>query len=266
MIVDPEHDTWSFDPELEPPPRKARLTTAAQVSRFVAVAVWLAATLGVFMLALRDMGQLKQLIAGGRQTQATVMGKYTGDFGSYSCYVWYEFPFGRYRFPDSIPVSLDEYEATRIPSPLTVTFLPADPTIHRVGVVDQVRMNQELSQWEWAIGLTSTFFAMYWAFVERRYRWRIFLLRHGIAVPATVTSTEARRISKSSYWVLYTYSIQGRPFFQQAAVNAMFFNSLFVGCQITILYHPANPRASLPYRTITEAFLLEPKAEDAATQ
>src|SRR6185437_13971383 len=106
---------------------------------------------------------------------------------------------------DSADVSHGEYDQTRDGGPLTVTYLPGNPQIHRAGVVNKSGFDATLA--EWSVGGSLAFLTLgglllRTEMVARRSR---RLLQNGQAVMGIVTERK-EKTSQGKYGPMTTYT------------------------------------------------------------
>ena len=258
MTVYPDSNAWTLEPELDQPvPRAARLTPMAQFSRIFAIVLWIGITITIFAFAMRDINDLKALLVNGRETNALVSDKYITYGKSKHYHLTYRYDSDGQSYSDDTLVNQQKYDSAYNGSELLITYLPSHPTTDRAGVVDEARLNLQLRKWVTAIGVASLLLAGFCVLIQKRYQSRLLLLQFGVPVAGVVTASESRRVSKNTmaFYLTYTYKVDGEELSRQVSVPGSFYDSVFPGVEITILYQPNNPQDSVPYRTITDVVL-----------
>ena len=106
---------------------------------------------GLFLLFLwlgyRDVITLRDLQARGRTTYARIMDKriYSGKSTSY--YLYYTFMAEETIIQGRASVARSRFYALRVGGPLLVTYLPANPSVNRAGIVDAARIHRAQMGW-----------------------------------------------------------------------------------------------------------------------
>lgn len=196
----------TVEPELRGrTPRPARFTVGAQAARASLLALMFLGVGLVGWCAAQDVGDLAALRAEGRTTTAVVMGKHKTHGKTTSYYLDYGFLGNLVWVNDDEEVSSSEYDRAQMDAPLLVTFLPAHPQTHRVGVVGNARIARQRTSW--TVGGLATFavLGMLVVFTERQYRNHLYLLRDGIPVTGTVMDQHVVRGKSTTYYVRYQF-------------------------------------------------------------
>ena len=101
----------------------------------------------ILWLGYRDISTLEELQAQGRTTYALITDKRISSGKSTSYYLYYTFQAEEAAIQSRASVSRSQYDASRLGGPLLVTYLPANPSVNRAGIVDAARIRR--AQWGW---------------------------------------------------------------------------------------------------------------------
>ena len=256
MYTDPQQNK-ALEPELDQPaPRPARYTTFTQVARAIGLGGWLFMTVLLFTLAVRDIGDLRGLLATGKMMNAVIYDKYTRSGKHTSYHLQYQYTLDRVPYTGDESVSSNVYYNTPIGARLPITFLPENPAIHRVGQVTKERVDTSARNWIVGIGIACTLLALFLAYIETTSKKQLTMLQYGIATLGTVTGKDARRSGKSTvYSVAYSFHADGSPVWKSMAVPYDVYEGLYPGMYFTVLYMPGNPKDNMPYKAIRSATL-----------
>jgi len=252
MYTDSNQHT--LEPELtRPAPRNARFTSMTQFTRGLMLTIWIGLTIGLFYGAYQDIDRLHRLLTSGKTMYATVVDKYVHHGKSTSYHITYQYAVdGRY-YGNSDTVPSDYYYQAQIGSTLLITYLPQDPSIDRIGIVDQPLIQTHTQNWVIGIGLACTIVGIIVAIIEGGYKKRLFLMTWGTPALGRVTSKDQQSNGKTTtYKVSYAFTADGQPMWNTVSVQSRFYDSVYPGTYITVLHAPGNPKDSLPYRAITE--------------
>lgn len=250
-------DQRLLEPELvDPGPRRVRFTWQTQACRYgllnLAILILLFAQWRV-SVNLRELGELA---AQGRMIQGRVTQLRESHGKSTSYYVCYEFqPISGGDFlEDRISVSHTEYRNTSVGDPISVTFLPARPEEHRVGVVNQARIENTRSNATMGLLIGGLVAAGILGGLEYYFRSRLALLRDGIGTVGQVVDHKVIRSKSTTYKLVYRYWLpDGDLIYGEATVPRTVFDRFADTAPLTVLYSPRYPRSGIPYATLTEA-------------
>lgn len=244
-----------------PAPRNFRFTTMTQFSRGLGLTTWIVITVALFYCASRHITMLDGLLTTGKVTNATVDGRWIDSDKSTSYHLRYEYRVDGAYYEDKETVSRNEYEDTDIGSRIVITYLPSDPAVDRPGRVTLDLIQSIKQNWVIGIGAFCTLYGIGFALGENYYKKRLVLAQYGAPARARVTSKDHRSNGKSTtYTVSYSFTADGKPIWQTKSVPLTFFQRVNTGDDITVLYMPANPMDSVPYRAITEVEVSPPIA------
>ena len=255
----PEHS--DFENELlVNVPRSAQFTTSTQLTRLCLLTLLVFAVGLLWWLAGRDLGVLNALKTQGRMTLAHVDDKHIVHGKSDSYYLDYLFKINKTWVYGNESVDQDDYTAASLGDALPVTFLPSDPQIYRLGAITQPRIDAQQNRWRWGELVAFLVFGLLLDCMEVIFRQHLALLRNGVAVAGIVTdrSTDA---SKKVFSVTYLFTADGRfatattSYSKKVDCTQPFYEQAELGQALMILYHPANPSQSIPYRMLTDVTL-----------
>ena len=261
MSLPQQSGQTAVEPELQGrTPRAVRDTRGTQKTRFWLWLLFLGVMVPLIMAARNDLGQMRTLLTHGRTATASVIDHHV-TYGKHETYTLdYIFEAEGDVISDSADVSHWEYQQTTDGGPLTITYLPGNPKIHRVGTVN--RRGFDVSVAGWVVGGTLAFLLLggLLARMETFYRRARHLLRDGRAVGGVVTERKAKT-AQGKYGPLTTYTLCYR--FQtpsgeragQDTVPQSLYNQCPSGTALTVLYDAANPARSRLYQTLTEVRL-----------
>lgn len=243
--------------------RAAKFTASTQASRLFLLLLLVFAVGLLGYLADRDLGDLSALKAHGRTTYAHVADKHITHGKSDTYYLDYTFDGDGTWVDGDKSVGRDEYEDTRPGEPIEVTFLPSRPETHRLGTVTQARIQKRQGGWLWGGLAAFAFFGLLLAGVEATFRRHLTLLRDGSVAAGTVTDRSTSPISSSqkAFFVTYQFTAEGRfavasrSYSKKVTCSQRFYEQAELGQVLTILYHPAHPSQSIPYRMLTDVTL-----------
>ena len=241
-------------------PRAVQFTASTEAARlFLFLSVVLVAySLG--WLHVRDISTLNALKAHGRTTLARVIGKHSTQGKSISYSLEYDFIVGSDWVYGDENVSEDVYAETRNGAALPVTFLPSHPETYERGTVTQERIQARQSAWLWGETWAFAFFGLLLLGMEATLRRHLLLLRGGTAVAGTVTD-RSMDPARKEFSVTYEFTVDGRfaverrSHSKKVICNRSFHELMETGRALTVLYNPARPSQSIPYRMLTDVTL-----------
>ena len=242
-------------------PRSAKYTTSTQALRLFLLVLLVFAVGLICRLADRDLGDLNALNAHGRTTLARVEDKHVTHGKSDSYSLDYDFQVNGVWVYGNESVDQDEYAAFSPGDTLPVTFLPSYPETYRLGEITPSRIEAQQGKWRW--GELAALFSLGLILIcaEITFRQHLILLRDGVVTSGTVTDRSANA-SKRVFSVTYDFTVDGRfaapsrSYSKKVACTQPFYEQAELGQALTILYRPANPSQSIPYRTLTDVILL----------
>jgi len=241
-------------------PRPARFTTSTQAARLFLLSLLVCVVGLLWHLADLDLGDMNALKARGHTTLARVVGKHITHSKSDTYYLDYTFDGDGIWVDGKESVGKDEYEDTQYGEPIQVTFLPSLPQTHRLGAMTRERIQAQQSRWLWGQFGAFVFFGLMLVAAEANFRQHLSLLRDGLAVAGTVTD---RSISPSqkAFFVTYQFAVDGRfavesrSHSRKVTCTQSFYGQTELGQVLTVLYDPARPSRSIPYRMLTDVAL-----------
>ncbi len=254
----------SVPDELPPEvPRPAKFTASTQVSRLFLLALLLFAVGLLWWLADRDLGNMAALKARGHTTLAHVVGKHITQGKSTSYYLDYTFDGDGIWVDGEESVGEDEYTDAQNGEPIQVTFLPSHPETYRLGAVTQARIMARQGRWLWGGLAASAVLGLLLACAEANFRQHLALLRDGSVAAGTVTDRSIKPISSSqkAFYVTYQFTAEGRfavanrSYLKKVTCTQRFYEQTELGQLLTILYDPARPSQSIPYRMLRDVTL-----------
>ena len=236
-------------------PRAARFTTSTQVSRLslLLFIVCVACLLG--WSHDRDLGRMNALKAQGRASLAHVVGKYTSQGKSTSYYLEYDFKKanGAWQYGEK-SVSENEYAGSRPGEAAMVTYLPSQPETFVFGAMTPTRIQARQDAWLWGEGAAFAFFSVWLIGMEATFRRHLSLLRDGTVTLGVVTD-RGMRSPQGPPQVTYQFLADSKPYSEKIGTTYRFYEQVEQGKTLTVLYDPARPSHSIPYRVLTDVAL-----------
>lgn len=209
----------------------------------------------MYFLSSRDIAEVRELAARGRQTKAHVTLKYVRSGKSTSYHVRYRFTAEGQRFADRFKVNAKRYKAIQPGDALTVTYLPQTPEVHQPGIVDASRIANSVQAWTLGWFLTGLVTAaalggFEWYLAEQKR-----LLEHGIAVEGVVLERSSQQTQHTIYTLKYSFllpsSLYGcREKEGEVSVDKDTYDAHPPGTPMTILYLPDDTTRHAPYRLV----------------
>lgn len=240
-------------------PRPVKYRTSTQAIRLFLLILLVFAVGFLCWLADRDLGDLNDLNAHGRTTLARVEDKHVTHGKSDSYSLDYDFHENGVWVYGSKFVDQDEYAAFSPGDTLPVTFLPSRPETYRLDEITPARIEAQQERWLWGELAVFFSFGLILVCVEAMFRQHLALLRDGsITVGVITRSADA---SKKEFSVTYKFTVDGKfstattSYSKKVACTQPFYEQIELGQALTILYLPANPSQSIPYRMLTDVTL-----------
>lgn len=246
----------SVPDELPPEvPRPAKFTASTQVSRLFLLALLLFAVGLLWWLADRDLGNMAVLKARGHTTLAHVVGKHITQGKSTSYYLDYTFDGDGIWVDGEESVGEDEYTDAQNGEPIQVTFLPSRPQTYDLGTMTQERIQARQSVWLWGEFGAFVFFGLLLIGTEVTFQRHLSLLRDGSVATGTVTDLRSPGAPQGLFHVAYQFKADGTLYSERVLCPQRFHEQTDLGQTLTILYDPAHPSRSIPYRMLTDVAL-----------
>ncbi len=198
---------YQVEPELRTSVRQAFWTSEARTLRKVVWGLVLAILLIGGFFAYRDLSGLYALLRQGKTVAARVTGKQEIHGKSTTYQLDYYFDGGGERVYDTAHVSQFLYESTPVGDALQVTYLPSNPSVHRLGDIDASRVTKHEINWGVGIGGIAGFFALLMMAAEYSYRQQMRLAVSGVPVVGKIVSCEPPTPGSkiTTYTVKYTF-------------------------------------------------------------
>ncbi len=235
-------------------PRSARFTTAAQVSRLFLLLFVAAVAVLLGWLQNRDLSRLKALKVQGHTTLARVVGKHTSVGKSTSYYLEYTFDGDGIWVNGAENVGEDEYTDAQPNETIQVTFLPSYPQIYELGTMTEERIEARQDVWLWGEFAASAFLGLLLFGTEATRRRHLSLLCGG-SVASGIVTDHSTGPSQGVFHVTYQFTADGRLYSEKVSSTQRFHQQAELGQVLTVLYDPARPSHSIPYRMLTDVFL-----------
>lgn len=233
-------------------PRAARFTARTHASRLLLLLFIAGVACLLGWLHDRDLRRMNALKVQGRASLAHVVGKHTHDGKSTSYYLEYAFKAnGAWQYGER-SVSEDEYAGSRPGGAALVTFLPSQPETFVFGTMTPARIQAWQNAWLWGEGAASAFLALLFFGTEAARRRHLLLLRDGTVILGTVTD---RSMLQGLPQVTYQFLADSKPYSKKISTTYRFYEQVESGKTLTVLYDPAYPSHSIPYRVLTDVAL-----------
>ena len=109
---------------------------------------------------------------------------------------------------DTAHVSQLLYESTREGDTLQVTYLPSNPSVHRLGYIDAPRVTKHEMDWGMGVGAIAGLFTLLMVAAEYSYRQQMRLAVCGVPVVGKIVSCEppVPGSKTQTYTVKYTFA------------------------------------------------------------
>lgn len=247
------------EPELQGRvPREVRYTRGTQKTRFWLWLLFLGVMVPLTTSGWNELSQMRMLGARGETTSASIIDHHV-TYGKHTVYILdYVFEAEGEVISDSAVVSHLEYQQTRDSGPLTITYLPGNPHVHRVGTVN--RAGFEVTLAGWLVGGTLTFLLLggLLAKAEMLFRRTRRLLRDGQAVIGVVTERKEKTYQgkygpQTTYTLCYRFPTPQGEQAGQATAPRLLSDQFPPSAALTVLYDAKSPRCNQPYQALTEA-------------
>ncbi len=240
--------SYEIEPELRmETPRRARVKAGGRAVVRMFVLFALAGVCVIGWLAARDLRDLYALRAHGLLGQAVVTDKrmFRGKSNTYLLSYSLPTPPTSIEDEDKVPYAL--YEQKRPGDTLDVTFLPNHNQTHRVGEVNDERIQARMTVWTLVLLSWTGFWGFIPALAVFEQRKELRLARYGIPVPALIIKCVASKPGMSNTGYDVTYRLP-EPFGERAgSVSNEIGKTLAAGQMVTALYDPADPRNTCLY-------------------
>lgn len=245
--------TFAFEPEvLLPVPRPTRL------KRFPRVLLCALALFGLVFSGLvvyAAWGELNELYAlrdRGQTSNAAITGKWSMRGKSTSYYIDYLLHTPSGAVSGEVSVDASHYYAKEIHDTITLTYLPAQPSIRQIGVVDNRVVRNGLMMW---IALASGVAVLSLGLLGGCYwdiRQEVRIVRLGQAAQGTVVrlTPPSKGDRYNNYDITYRFAGPKREITQHRFVLNAAGKLLAEGMEVTVLYDPQKPRRSYLYRAL----------------
>lgn len=247
----------SVEPELQGrTPRPVRYTSGTQKTRFWLWLLFVGVMAPLIGAALHDLGQMRTLLTRGKMATGSVIAHHM-TYGKHNTYLLdYIFQAEGSVISDSADVSHWDYDQTRDGGPLTITYLPGNPKIHRVGLVN--RRGFDVTVAGWAVGGSVAFLLLGGLLLrtETLARRAKSLLQNGQAVVGAVTerrekTTQGKSGPLTTYTLCYCFPTPSGEQAGQSVVDTTLAQSCPPGAALTVLYDAQKPTRNQPYRALT---------------
>lgn len=202
----------------------------------------------------KNLSELRMLANSGRQATGMVTRKNEMHGKSTTYEVYYSFHAGS-EITDEQDVDLHEYVNYDEDGPISVTYLPNDPAVHRVGTVDSARVVQgeatlRLATTLWTVG-GILIIGLVWAGYLKEKR----MLASASVTTGTVIGSVRLRGRGASYKVTYEFEAGGVRYSRLTTLDALRGRAAPVGTQVTVYYWPSDPKRSKMAQQFTMAEL-----------
>lgn len=246
--------SYEFEPELRTGVRQTTWTSEARDTRTLFVGLLLATLLIGGFFAARDLSDLHALRRQGREVSAQVTGKRETHGKSVSYNLEYRFYSGGEWINDHDDVPQYLYESTPIGDTLGVTYLPSDPTVHRIGSVDDRRVARRTRGWLFGIGGIAAFFLLGIWGIEYDYQRQMRLAISGIPTAGSIISCEPVMSGNQVKWyqVKYTFAdLRSNTRTAGWSAPEALGKRLQNGQNVTVLCDADNPNHFVLYTALT---------------
>lgn len=235
-------------------PRAAEFTTSTQAARLFLLLsiVFLSGFLG--WLHDRDLGRLKALKAQGHTTLARVVGKHTAHSKSTTYYLDFTFDGDGIWVNGAENVGENEYTDTQPNQTIPLTFLPSYPQTYELGTVTEERIQERQRVWLWGeFGFFACFGLLLFG-TEATRRRHLSLLRDG-SIALGIVTDRSMRPPQGPPQVKYQFATDGKLYSEKVCTTHRLYEQAEIGQALTVLYDPAHPAQSIPYRMLTDVTL-----------
>lgn len=154
--------------------------------------------------------------------------------------------------------SRGHYLATTPGDRVAITVLPDDPTVHRIGVVDDAAIERAMFDLVLAAALVAAILAPFAVYVEVVLRRRRRLLRDRVAAVATITRAGGSGRLVSHFPVDYVFALPGgRQVAGRARLRKTLAAAVAEGVTITVVHDPQDPGRNTLLPALLESFRID---------
>jgi hypothetical protein len=231
--------------KLPDPPREVRFTAGAQAGRIALVAGLLLLPALILWAGERSASVFRLLLEEGEVARAEVTrAARRGGKGNGTHLLEFRFRAGGEERTGSARVSARTAKAHPAGTQVLITYLPRDPSVVRVGRVDEARAEAPRREARLAAAITGGVLAIAAVLVELWLRRQRALARDGTAATATVTGIRPVRGKRPQrFQVSYRFEPpSAAPFEGRAVLAGADAGRLQSGDPLTVLYDPHEPR------------------------
>ncbi len=168
--------------------------------------------------------------------QATVNNKYSSSGKSTSYYIEYSWLANNEYNSDKQDVGWSMYADTKIGSKVSVTILPSNPKISRLGHVDDAYLAHSINLWLGGSTCIVGLFVILRISIEVSHSREERLLESGFAVPALIKKISVSTKKGSMQRVEYEATVEGKTISRKASVDTAKAREMREGCYSTYLY------------------------------
>ncbi|AIE87526.1 DUF3592 domain-containing protein [Fimbriimonas ginsengisoli] len=169
-------------------PRPVVASRLANLSKFWARFALAATLLIGGYLGVRDVGDLRQLQVHGKQIQARVLDMHQTTGKNTAYWITYSYDLSGKTEDFQEEVDRETFESTSDGSTILVTALPADPSVHRRGFVDEDRIAKARFRWTAGTVILGLIFEGIFLAVADKTRKEMRILRDFYAGPGRITA------------------------------------------------------------------------------
>lgn len=229
-------------PEFGPRPVK-RSVLAIVLEAFFALSIGITLLAG-WQLGTKEVSVLNGLADNGKVSQATVTQKETKRSGKNNKrFLHIEYRVGGKTFEHREKVDRSTFEAHEIGSQMTVTYSERDPSLHRLGVVDQNRVQEKANDFLLGTGAFVIFELIALGAITLGRKKQERLLAEGVATSAQIEKAKVVSNGKtSSLSVEFSYrDASGAIQKGKGSVSTSSKTAYQPGAFHTVLYDPQKP-------------------------
>jgi len=254
---------YSLEPEFKlAAPRRVSFTKSALLLRAFLIVALLVSIILTPIYALKDIHHLGYLISNCRPVQGEITGRTTKIEKLYTAYyLTFSYAVHGRSFDGVERVPEEDYEMNSKGSPITLAYLPQNPTVHFIGTITGDTMRVGITNWIGRALVIVGFFAVFALGNELGLRNQWNLLRCGKTARASVISMWARRgnwgpsASSISYRMTCHFWTGQEEISKQFIVTGSIYEQVHVGDHVTIVFDKRNPQNCLPYKAFSDVFL-----------
>jgi len=232
-------------------PRPARITASNRAALFYIILFILGIALLICWFAARDLDEIYALHRHGVTVEGIITDSRMVHGKSNTYYLGYSFPMSKTRIFDENQVSKEMFDRKSIGDSLTVTFLPSDPQIHRLSIIND---RSVLGCWlKWASGLLLWLvpFGSVCLGIIYQYRSDLQLARYGVPAQALIKECTVPISNRpTDYRVTYRFAAPKGEQTKICSVSCKAGKEFIVNETVTVLYDAANPNFSRLYRAL----------------